>query len=66
MSLTFSLIVNILSLLNSVLRISKDLFFKIFILKRNKKIKDRYKQIENIVENGDVDEINKTIRDNNR
>jgi hypothetical protein len=63
MSSLFSAISIILSLLYSVLRISKDFMIRMDIFKRNKKIRDKYKQGEKAVKNGNVKEINDIIRD---
>lgn len=60
--MSLSTISTILSLLYSVLRISRDFFMHIDIFKRNRRIKKDYKEGEKAVNEGDVDKINEIIK----
>jgi len=62
MALPFSLIAAALSSLYNILRLGRDFFARIDTWKRNRQIKKEYKHIDKIVDDGDIDEINKIFK----
>lgn len=57
-----SLLSTLLSLVYNIMRLGRDFFSKVRTIKRDRKIKKEYDRIEDIVEDGDVDEINKFFK----
>ena len=57
-----SILSTLLGLVYNIMRLGRDFLSKINIVKRDRKIKKEYKRIEDIVEDGDVDEINKNLK----
>lgn len=62
MSSLVTIISAILSLLYNISRISRDIFSKINIFKRNRGIRKDYSDAEDAVKDGDIEKINDIIR----
>ena len=57
-----NVISTVLGLVYNIMRLGRFFLTKIGVIKRNRKIRQDYKHIEDIVDDGDVDEINKILK----